>query len=57
MLFISDITLQVHTTLGKVYCLKLLLGVCNTKERGDLSLYLLLAYPTDEVSHAGEQPV
>ncbi len=29
-----------HTTLGNEYCLKLLLGVCNTKERCDLSISL-----------------
>ncbi len=27
-----------HITLGNEQCLKLLLGVCNTKKRGDLSL-------------------
>jgi hypothetical protein len=29
-----------HITLGNEQCLKLLLGVCNTKRRGDLSLSL-----------------
>ncbi len=33
-----------HTTLGNVQCLKLLLGVCNTKERGDLSISLAVSY-------------
>jgi hypothetical protein len=32
MLFTSHIT--PHTTLGNVQCIKLLLGVCNTKEQG-----------------------
>jgi hypothetical protein len=29
-----------HITLGNEQCLKLLLGVCNAKKRGDLSLSL-----------------
>jgi hypothetical protein len=36
MLFTSHIT--PHTTLGNEKSLKLLLGVCKTKERGDLSI-------------------
>jgi hypothetical protein len=38
LLFTSHIT--PHTTLGNEKCLKILLGVCNTKERGDLSISL-----------------
>jgi hypothetical protein len=30
-----------HITHGNEQCLKLLLGVCNTKRRGDLSLSLI----------------
>ncbi len=36
ILFNSYIT--PHTTLGNEQCLKLLLGVCNTKQRCDLSI-------------------
>jgi hypothetical protein len=39
MLFTSHIT--PHTKLGNDKCLKLLLGVCNTKEMGDLSISLV----------------
>jgi hypothetical protein len=39
MFFISLSTL--HTTFGKEQCLKLLLGVCNTKEKGDLTTSLI----------------
>jgi hypothetical protein len=43
MLFTSQNTH--HITLGNEQCLKLLLGVCNTKKRGDLSLSLgLIAF-------------
>jgi hypothetical protein len=38
MLFTSHIT--PHTTLGNEQCLKLLLGVCNTKDTNDLSISL-----------------
>jgi hypothetical protein len=39
MFFTSHIT--PHTTLGNEQCLKLLLGVSNTKERGNLSLSMV----------------
>jgi hypothetical protein len=39
MLFTSQNT--PHITLGNEQCLKLLLGVCNTEERCDLSLSLV----------------
>jgi hypothetical protein len=39
MLFTFHFTPQT-TTLGNEFCLKLLLGVCNTKESGDLSISL-----------------
>jgi hypothetical protein len=39
MLFTSHNT--PHITLGNEQCLKLLLGVCNIKKRGDLSISLL----------------
>jgi hypothetical protein len=38
MLFTSHNT--PHITLGNEQCLKLLLGVCNTRKRGDLSISL-----------------
>ncbi len=38
MLFTSHDT--PHITLGSEQCLKLLLGFCNTKQRGDLSISL-----------------
>ncbi len=40
MRFISHNT--THITLGNEKCQKLLLGVCNTKKNGDLSIYLNL---------------
>jgi hypothetical protein len=39
MLFTSPNTTQIN--LGDEQCRKLLLGVCNTKKRGDLSISLL----------------
>jgi hypothetical protein len=35
---------HLHTTLGNVKCLKLLLGVCKIEERGDLSLSVGVLY-------------
>jgi hypothetical protein len=34
-------TTRILITLGNEQCVKLLLGVCNTKKRGDLSLSLV----------------
>ncbi len=46
MLFTSHIT--PHTTISKVWYQKLLLGVCNTEERGDLSLSPELTFALQE---------
>jgi hypothetical protein len=47
MLFTSQNTSLI--TLGNNQCLKLLLGVCNTKKRGDLSISLVYPKPCLQV--------
>jgi hypothetical protein len=49
LLFTSQNILDI--TLGNEECLKLLVGVCNTKKRGDLSLSLLFSLDNLSVSH------
>jgi hypothetical protein len=49
MLFTSHITPR--TTLGNEQCLKLLLGVCNTEEQCDLSIYLIFSNNISSIIH------